>query len=259
MGARRARRGAGDQEPGRPADARSEGRAGARPHRAHGDSGREPPRRPLVALRLPATRSAGRREGVRRRSAAHGGSRARRLPAAAPAAGSLHPAPPQDGPPHHRRPSRQDRGDGVLRVDARAGRALPARRRRPRAGPRRTRRDGAARRDPRLAGPSEADLQPPVAVPGRRRVGSGGQRQARPPARDCRGRGGPAGEDARLHPVPRDERAPGVVSRERLRRSRGSSCMDRSPSRSARVSSTRSSPSRAPRSSCSRSRRAARA
>ncbi len=50
---RRRRRGASHQEPGGEADARREGAAGAGPHRVDRHADREPPRRPVVDLRLP--------------------------------------------------------------------------------------------------------------------------------------------------------------------------------------------------------------
>ena len=51
----------------------------------------------------------------------------------------------------------------------------------------------------------------------RQRLGRGGQRQVGAPARDRRGRGGAAGEDAGLHPVPRDDGAAGDVPGRGLR------------------------------------------
>ena len=53
------------------------------------------------------------------------------------------------------------------------------------------------------------------------RLGRGGQRQARAPARDRRGGGGEAGEGARVHAVPRGHRAAGGVSGRRVRSSPG--------------------------------------
>ena len=60
--------------------------------------------------------------------------------------------------------------------------------------------------DPRVPDALQADLQPPLALAGRRRLGRGGQREARAAARDRRGARRPAGEGARLHAVPRDDR-----------------------------------------------------
>ena len=68
MGPRRARRGAGDQEPGSQADARREGGPRPRSRRADRHARREPARRSLVALRLPRTRAcSARATAVRRR------------------------------------------------------------------------------------------------------------------------------------------------------------------------------------------------
>ena len=64
---------------------------------------------------------------------------------------------------------------------------------------------------------AQADLQPPVAVAERRRLGGGRQRQAGAAARDCRGGGRAPGEDAGLHPVPRDDCAARGVPRWRVR------------------------------------------
>ena len=72
----------------------------------------------------------------------------------------------------------------------------------------------------RLPHAVQADLQPSLAVAGRRRLGRGGQRQVRAPARDRRGDRRPAGEGAGLHPVPRDDRAAGGVPRLRVRAAR---------------------------------------
>ena len=161
--------------------------------RAHRHPGREPARRSLVALRLPAARPARRRQGVRRapRSAWRRASRT----ATRRCAGSLG--------PYILRRLKTDRRiiadlpdktevHGLLRPDPRAGRRSTSA---PSTIWRRSLEDArghrAARRDPRVADALQADLQPPVAVAGRRRVGPRSQRQARAPARDCRGRSRP--------------------------------------------------------------------
>ena len=127
--------------------------------------------------------------------------------AAARAGAPVHPAAAQDRPVGHLRPARQDRGQGLLRAQPQAGGALPGggegagRAARGHVG------DRAQGADPVLPDALQADLQPPVAVAGRLRLGRGGQRQARQAARDRRGHRRPAGEGARLHAVPRGDRA----------------------------------------------------
>ena len=73
----------------------------------------------------------------------------------------------------------------------------------------------------------QADLQPSLAMARRRRLGRGGQRQVRAPARHRRGGRRPAGEGARLHPVQGDDGAAGGVPRRRCSAGRASSCMAR--------------------------------
>jgi hypothetical protein len=92
------RRGPGDQEfrhaPGtRRQAAPGDGQAGADRH-----AGREPPRRPLVALRLHQPRTARKREGLRAVCPRTPGP-ARCLRPRASAGAALHPAPAQDRPP----------------------------------------------------------------------------------------------------------------------------------------------------------------
>ena len=85
------------------------------------------------------------------------------------------------------------------------------------------RRAGGQRRHPAQghragdADAAQADLQPSLAVAARQRLGGGGQRQAGAPARDRRGGRVAAGEDAGVHPVPRDDRAAGDVPGRRVR------------------------------------------
>ena len=172
-GARRARRGAGDQEPGRQADARRQGLQGATP------ASRSPARRSRTASATCGRSSTSSPRAARLGARVHGVRRSastkrpeRRLRAAAPARPPVHPAAAQDRPRDHRRPARQDRGERVLRASPDAGRALRAGRRascereldgRRRASQRRGRR-------PRLPHALQADLQPPLAVARRRRV-----------------------------------------------------------------------------------------
>ena len=125
---------------------------------------------------------------------------------------------------------------------------------------RRARGDRAARRDPRGAAALQADLQPPVAVARRRRVGPGGQRQARAPARDLRAHRRAAGEGARLHPVPRDDRRRSRASCASVFGREGLVLHGSVPRQAAQGAwSTPSRTRRGRRSSCSRSRPAARA
>ena len=85
---------------------------------------------------------------------------------------------------------------------------------------------GGLRRDPAQghragdADAAETDLQPSLTMAQRQRLGRGGQRQTGPPARHRLGRGGAAGEDAGLHPVPRDDGAAGDFPGRGLRAAR---------------------------------------
>ncbi len=208
LGPRRPGRGAGDQEPGGPADARRQGAPFARADRADRHADREPPRRPLVPLRLPQPGPARVGAAVHRDDEAPGRAAAQRLrPAARPRA-SLHPATPQDRPARDLRPSRQDRGERLLPAQPRPGRPLRAGGARPEAapgwGPRGHR---APRPGARLADAPEADLQPPLALAGRPGLEPRRQRQVGAPGRDRRRHRGAPGEAARLHAVPRDDRA----------------------------------------------------
>ena len=145
------------------------------PARAHRHAGREPPRRSVVALRLPQPRPArlaprrSPRSSSSSASATHGSLRA-----AARAGAALHPAPAQDRPAGHRRPARQDRGRGLLRPDARSRprstqQAVDDAARRARSA----RRHQAPRHRARLPDAAQADLQPS------RRSGSATARCAR--------------------------------------------------------------------------------
>ena len=119
--------------------------------------------------------------------------RSRLRPAARPGA-ALHPAAAEDRQARHRRPARQDRGEGVLRPDQAAGGAL-------RAGGRRSWRERARRRDGHRSAAAgagatdaaQADLQPSLAVaaataPGPRRTAASSRGCARSPRRSPRGR-----------------------------------------------------------------------
>ena len=134
------------------------------------------------------------------------------LRAAAGIGAPLYPAADEDGQIRHRRPAGQDRDHGPLHSQPQAGRALCP------DGVRSGRSAGRVRRDPAQghragdADAAETDLQSPLAVAERQRLGRGRQRQTGPPAGDRRGRGGAAGEDAGLHAVPRDDGAAGDVS-----------------------------------------------
>src|SRR5208337_2307196 len=115
------------------------------------------------------------------------------------------------GPLRHRRPARQDRGDGALPSQPQTGGAVCGGGRGPGAQPGGGR--GHPAQGPRAdhAAAPQADLQPSLAVAERRRLGRGGQRQAGPAARDRRGGGVAAGEDAGLHPVPHGHCAAGGI------------------------------------------------
>jgi hypothetical protein len=152
---------AGEAAPGRSA------------HRAHRHAGREPPVRSVVDCSTSRIRgcSAATRPSPRfaKRLAA------RRLRPAARARAALHPAPAEDRPARHRRSAGQDRSHGL--VPSRAARSRPRsissavepnwRRR----WTRRKASSGAARAG--LPDALQADLQPPFAVAGRRRLLAG--------------------------------------------------------------------------------------
>ena len=90
--------------------------------RAHRHARREPPRRPLVPLRLPRARPARQRQAVRslHPEARQGPARLR----AAPQPGEAVPPPaPQDRQDHRPGPARQDRGQGLLRRSPRSRRS----------------------------------------------------------------------------------------------------------------------------------------
>ncbi len=225
VAARRPRRGAGDQEPRREADARRQGAPGAEPRRADRHAGREPPRAisgrsstsSTPACSAPAKAFARVRQAARRARGA--GVRA------APRAGAaLHPAPAEDRQARHRRPARQDRGERVLR-------AQPRRRRRSTRRRSTSSRDKLETRRRRASSGAgvvlaylmrlQADLQSPVAVARRRRVRARGQSGKFARLRELvRGDRRAAGEGARLHAVPRDDRAAGALPRGGVRPAR---------------------------------------
>ena len=121
---RHPRRGAGHQEPRRPAD--QGGEAAQRPGagRPHGHARREPPLRPLVDLRLREPGPPRLGPGVRGLHEAPRGEAAPPVRAAAGAGAALRPPPAQDRPLGDRRPAGQDRGQGLLHAPPQAGRAL---------------------------------------------------------------------------------------------------------------------------------------
>ena len=149
---------------------------GAGAHRAHRHARREPPRRPVVALRLPRTRACWAPRASSRAFAKRlAERRGRDLRAAAPPDPALLLRRLKTDRARRRRPARQDRGEGVLPAPGAAGRPLPADGRRARARHRGA--DAghrAARPGARLPDALQADLQPPVALARRRRVGRGG-------------------------------------------------------------------------------------
>ena len=124
LASRRRRRGAGDQEPRRQANPRGQGARRGRPRRAHRHADREQSARPVVDLRFPQSGAARLVEGVRGFRQAARRSDAALLRAAAQARRALHPAPAENRPQRHRRSSRQDRGQGLLRSEPQAGRPL---------------------------------------------------------------------------------------------------------------------------------------
>ena len=117
VGPRRARRGAGHQEPGRQADARRQGPA----RRARASRSRARRSRTASATSGRSSTSSRRACSAAPSSSASATKRMaarehRRLRAAAQPRPPLHPAPPEDRQARHRRPARQDRGHGVLRL-----------------------------------------------------------------------------------------------------------------------------------------------
>ena len=184
------------------------GQGAARPtaaHRAHRHAGREPPGDlwSLFDFLNPGLLGSAKEfpAFVKRLAT---GRRTAYGPLRAPGA-ALHPAAAEDRQARHRRPARQDRGEGLLPLSPSAGRALPA------SGRRTGRRAGRASKASSGKGFVLAFLMRfkqicnhPVAMAGRRRLRAGRQRQVRPPARDLRGDRRAAGEGAGLHAVPRD-------------------------------------------------------
>ncbi len=152
-----------------------------RADRAHRDAGREPARRSVVDLRFHQPRSARLRQGVLELRQAPRGTASQSVRAAARAGASLHPEAAEDRQDGDRRPAGQDRGQGVLPAHAHAGSALSGSGdgAENRAG--RRRRDQAQGRRAGLPDALQADLQSPVALARRRRVG------AKPTAASWRG------------------------------------------------------------------------
>ena len=145
----------------------------ARAPRAHRHAGREPPRRSVVAVRLPQSRACSARAKAFGTLRQEPGSAAGDYGAAAQPGAALHPAAAQDRPPRHRRPARQDRGARLLRRSTKIQAALYQDAvDELQAQLATVRRDGIERRGRRARVPDalQADLQPPVALARRRRA-----------------------------------------------------------------------------------------
>ena len=217
LAVRHPRRGAGDQEPRRQADPGGQGAEGQGAHRADRHPGRKSPGRLWSIFDFINPGLLG--------TAKQFGSYAKRL-----ADRPHNPYGPlrelvrpyilrrmKTDKSGHRRPAGQDRGEGALPAQPQAGGALSAGGRGSGRGPEGA--DGHPAQGDRAgdADAAQADLQSPVAMAGRRRLGGGRQRQVGAPARDRRGGGRAPGEDAGLHPVPRDDGAAGGVPGRHLR------------------------------------------
>ena len=186
-------------------------------HRADRHAGREPPGRSVVDLRFHQPGPARDRQAVRALRQRPGRAAAQPLRPAARAGAALHPAADEDRQVRHRRPAGQDRGQGVLPLSRKQAalyeqavtdlaEALEDA-------------EGIQRKGIVLATLMRLKqiCNHPSQWLRRRRLGRGGQRQVGPPARDRRGGGGAAGEDAGLHPVPRDDGAAGGLPGRGLR------------------------------------------
>ncbi len=204
-------RGAGHQEPGRPADQGRQAAAGRGPHRPDRHAGGEPLVRSLVAVRFSLSGLAGRAgpiQGVRQEAGRPPGEPLR---AAAEPGATLHPAAAEDRPTHHRRPARQGRSAGVLRTFQAAGRDVRQ------TGPgvgrlvEERRRHEAAGAGAGLPDAVQTTLQPPQPIVGRRPIHCRGERQVRPAGRDLRRDRLASAAGPGLHAVPRDDRAAGGV------------------------------------------------
>ena len=188
VGARRARRGAGDQEPGQRHVAAAAPHPGAQPHRAHRYADRERSRRPLGDPRLRQSRPRRSAPAVHRapverrhRDARRGrrrDARAQRHPRVPPHQGRAEIAaelPDQIDELDHCAMTPEQIGmyqalldTLVTGTDARRGR------------------EAAQGSDPRRDHRAQADLQPPVGVPARRPTARRSLGQARPARRDRR-------------------------------------------------------------------------
>ena len=221
MALRHPGRGAGDQEPEGEADARGQGAEGQGAHRADRNAGGEPPRRPVVDLRFHQSGPAGHR---RSSSAA--------MPRGWPTARHNPYGPLRElVRPYILRRMKTDKSIiadlpdktevkaycGLSRRQAalyeQAVRDLEKRLEEP---------DGIERRGVVLAMLMRLKqiCNHPSQWLGRQCLGRGGQRQAGAAARDRRGGGRAAGEDAGVHPVPRDDRAAGGFPGRRVRPAR---------------------------------------
>ena len=256
---RRPGRGAGDQESRRQADARRQ--AARRARRAS----RSPARRSRIGSAISGRSSTSSTPGCSAPA-----RRSRRSPSASPTRPHNPYAPLRElvrpyilrrlktDKTRHRRPAGQDRGQGVLPADAQAGGALSAGGRRP-GGASSQRADGIKRRGVVLAFLMRFKqiCNHPSQWLGDGAWARGRQRQAGAAARDRRGDRGEAGEGARLHAVPRDDRAAGGVPRVGLRPPGPRAARRDGGRASARRWCGSSRRTSACRSSCSRSRPAA--
>ena len=137
----------------------------------------------------------------------------RLLRAAARTGAAVYSAAPEDRQDGDRGPAGQNRNQGVLPAQPPPGRTLPAGGEGVGRTTRGCRRDTAQGAGAVVPDALQADLQPSLAMAGRRRLGRRRQRQMGASARDCRGDRRQAGEDARLYPVPRGDRAAGRFPR----------------------------------------------
>ena len=192
--------------PSRPAPSRQ--LKARRAHRADRHAGREPARRPVVDLRFHQPGPAGSAKAVHAATpSAWPSATAQPVRPAARAGAALHPAAAEDRQARHRRPAGQDRGEGVLRAEPQAGGAVRSRRSQELAE-QLERAEGIQRRGIVLA--LLMRLKQICNHPSQW-LGDGAWAEADSgkfgaPARDRRGDRRAAGEDAGLHPVPRDDR-----------------------------------------------------
>jgi len=120
------RRGPGHQEPRRQADQGGQGTGREVASGPHLHAGGEPPRRPVVDLRLPEPGAAGLGEGLQWPVQVHGVGQGRGLRAPAQACAAVYPEKAQDRQEGHRRSARQDRGQCLLPAEQAPGRPVQA-------------------------------------------------------------------------------------------------------------------------------------